>query len=157
VGRNPRSRLWRSRLIAVDTNILVYAYRKESPFHGVANNVMRKLAEGHVNWCIAWPSVHEFIGVVTNPKIFKSDTRLEEAFEQLEAWSSSGRLHFLAETNTHLGVLQTLAAIGNVRGAQIHDARIAAICLQHGVTELWTADRDFSRFPKLKTRNPLVG
>jgi predicted nucleic acid-binding protein len=41
-------------------------------------------------------------------------------------------------------------------GAQVHDARIAALCLHHGVTELWTADRDFGRFPELRTRNPLI-
>lgn len=42
------------------------------------------------------------------------------------------------------------------RGALIHDARIAACCLTGGVGELWTVDRDFSRFPALKTRNPLI-
>jgi uncharacterized protein len=52
--------------------------------------------------------------------------------------------------------LKEIATQGQIRGGQIHDARIAAICLQHGVSELWTADRDFSRFPQLKTRNPLV-
>ena len=144
-------------MIAVDTNILVYAYRSESPFHSAAKNKMRVLAEGSGIWAIAWPSVHEFISVVTNPKIFKIDNSFELAFAQLLAWHSSGRHQFLAETSMHLHVLQTLAAAGKVKGAKIHDARIAAICLQHGVSELWTADRDFSRFPKLKTRNPLVG
>ena len=43
-----------------------------------------------------------------------------------------------------------------ISGAAIHDARIAAICLDHGVDELWTCDRDFSRFPDLRTRNPLI-
>ena len=49
-----------------------------------------------------------------------------------------------------------LAAHAKLSGPRIHDARIAALCLNHGVRELWTADRDFSMFPKLKTRNPLV-
>lgn len=144
-------------MIVVDTNILVYAYRNESPFHVIASALIRKLAEGSSNWGITWPSVHEFIGVVTNSKIFKTDTGPELAFQQLSAWHSSGRHQFLGETSEHLDVFQALATAGNIKGAQIHDARIAAICLQHGVTELWTADRDFSRFPKLKTRNPLVG
>lgn len=38
-----------------------------------------------------------------------------------------------------------------------HDARVAALCLRHGVRELRTADRDFSLFPALRVRNPLVG
>jgi predicted nucleic acid-binding protein len=53
-------------------------------------------------------------------------------------------------------VLARLLANGQVTGARVHDARIAALCLAHGVSELWSADRDFTRFPELKTRNPLV-
>jgi predicted nucleic acid-binding protein len=41
-------------------------------------------------------------------------------------------------------------------GPRIHDAHIAALCIQHSVDELWTADRDFSRFSALNTRNPLL-
>jgi predicted nucleic acid-binding protein len=52
--------------------------------------------------------------------------------------------------------LRRLLAAGRISGPRVYDARIAAICLQHGVRELWTADRDFSRFPQLKTVNPLI-
>ena len=51
---------------------------------------------------------------------------------------------------------RSLIITGNIAGARIHDARIAAVCLTHGVTELWTADRDFSRFLPLRTHNPLL-
>jgi hypothetical protein len=43
-----------------------------------------------------------------------------------------------------------------VQGGAVHDARVAALCLRHGVRTLFTADRDFSRFPTLKVKNPLV-
>jgi uncharacterized protein len=49
-----------------------------------------------------------------------------------------------------------LLTAGKIAGAQVHDARIATLCLQHGVRELWSADRDFSRYPALKVVNPLV-
>jgi uncharacterized protein len=42
-----------------------------------------------------------------------------------------------------------------VAGPKIHDARIAAVCLQNGIGELWTIDRDFSRYTGLKVWNPL--
>lgn len=42
-----------------------------------------------------------------------------------------------------------------LKGPMIHDARIAAICLSHGVKKLWTCDRDFARFPSLRHENPL--
>jgi predicted nucleic acid-binding protein len=78
-------------MIALDTNILVYAHRRDSRWHEAASRVVRELAEGRVT------------------------------------------------------------------GPRIHDARIAALCLHHGVRELSSADRDFSRFPRLATRNPLLG
>jgi uncharacterized protein len=62
----------------------------------------------------------------------------------------------LSETAGYWPVLQRLLLSGQITGAKVHDARIAALCLSHGVSELWSADRDFSRFPDLKTRNPLV-
>ena len=52
--------------------------------------------------------------------------------------------------------LADLLADGKIVGPSVHDARIAALCLAHGVRELWTADRDFSRYPALRTINPLV-
>ncbi|MEK6245650.1 MAG: hypothetical protein AABM33_14270 [Pseudomonadota bacterium] len=52
--------------------------------------------------------------------------------------------------------VQDVAVRGRIEGGAIHDARIAALCLHHGVKELWTVDRDFSRFPALRVRNPLV-
>jgi predicted nucleic acid-binding protein len=73
------------------------------------------------------------------------------------AWRSTPSLRFLGEGSRHIELLIELAVEGRAAGAKIHDARIAAICLEHGVSELWTADRDFGRFPSLKTRNPLVG
>jgi uncharacterized protein len=46
---------------------------------------------------------------------------------------------------------------GRVTGPRVHYARIAALCVYHGVTELWSADRDFGRFGDVKVRNPLIG
>ena len=62
----------------------------------------------------------------------------------------------MGERDDHLVELRNLAVGSKSSGAQIHDARIAAICLQHGVSELWSADRDFQKYPKLRMVNPLV-
>ena len=69
---------------------------------------------------------------------------------------ASSSLHILSESPGYFEKLRDLALTARLSGPRIHDARIAALCLHHGVRELWTADRDFSAFPKLKTRNPLV-
>jgi len=144
-------------VIAVDTNILVYADRADSPFHDRARSVLESLAAGPKSWVIPWPCVHEFFAVVTHPRIYKTATPAGTAFEQLRALQSLANLAFIAEEEEHLVHLESLALAAKLQGGAIHDARIAAICLSHGVAELWSADRDFSRFPALAVRNPLVG
>ena len=143
-------------MIAVDTNILVYSHRSEVTRHNAAFACVKSLAEGRARWAIPWPCIHEFISVVTNRKIHALPTPLKLAFEQIGYWIDAGNLVLLHEGSNHLSFLEKLAGPAGLAGATIHDARIAAICLQHGVSELWTADRDFSLFPALKTRNPLV-
>lgn len=143
-------------MIAVDTNLLVYAHREESPWHAAAFERLGALAEGRAQWAIPWPCVHEFLGVVTHPRIYAPPTPLEAALDQIDAWSESPSLVLLAEGEGYWPIFRQLAATGRIRGPAVHDARIAALCRLHGVRELWTADRDFGRFPGLAVRNPLV-
>ena len=143
-------------MIAVDTNILVNFHRRDYPFHKQALNVITELAEGSAPWAIPWPCIHEMIAVITHSKIFKIPTSIENAFLLVEALMESPSLVMLAESDLHLSTLKLLATKGKINGPMVHDARIAAICLDNGVKMLYTADRDFSRFTQLKTRNPLV-
>jgi toxin-antitoxin system PIN domain toxin len=144
-------------VIAVDTNILVAAHRGDSPWHGAAAACLRELAEGAAAWALPWPCVHEFLAIATHPRIYRPPTSLEGAAGQVDAWLESPSLVLLGEAPDHWSALRTLLLAGKVVGPQVHDARIAAICLVHGVRELWTADRDFSRFAGVRTRNPLIG
>ncbi len=143
-------------MIAVDTNILVYAHRRESRHHAASGEAIRALAEGHAPWAIPWPCLYEFFSVVTNPRIWKeAASSPDEAWHQIEAWAASPSLSLLGETDDFLAVVQGFVLRPRVRGAIVHDARVAAICIAHGAEELLTADRDFSLFPEIKTRNPL--
>lgn len=142
-------------MIAVDTNILVYAHRADAPFHDSANRVVRELVEGTSSWAIPWPCVHEFLAKVTHARIFKNPTPLARAMEQVAEWLRSPATRTIGEPEGYFAVLSKTALDSQVTGAKIHDARIAALCVAHGVDELWSADRDFSRFPKLAVRNPL--
>jgi hypothetical protein len=142
-------------MIAVDTNILVYAHRRDAPFHAAAKRCVTMLAEGRAAWAIPWPCVHEFIGSVTRPRVFDPPTPLDAALAQVEVWLASPSLVLLAEAPGYWSELRTNLAAGRVVGPLVHDARIAALCHNHGVRELWTADRDFSRFDVV-VRNPLV-
>ncbi len=143
-------------MIAVDTNILVYAHRKDSAWHEKAARVMQQLAEGRANWALPWPCVHEFLAIVTHAKIYTPPSTIAQALDQVEAWLQSPGIVMLAEGEAHWDTLRATLANSRMRGPQVHDARVAALCLQHGITDLWTADRDFGRITGLRTRNPLL-
>lgn len=143
-------------MIAVDTNILVYSVREDSPWHKTALAAIRRLAEGPAPWAIPWPCIHEFLAVVTHPRIYKPPTALEDAVLQVEYWMESPMLRCLGEGPGYWQHLKTLLASGKGAGPLVHDARVAAICRANGVEELWSADRDYSRFPGVAVRNPLL-
>lgn len=143
-------------MIALDTNLLVHAHRADASLHAKAKEAVRQLAESPVPWGICYHSLIEFYAVSTQSMIWETASTTAEAFDQIEAWKESPSLRILCDSEASLEKLKLLSVGGNVRGSVIHDARIAACCLSHGVNELWTVDRDFSRFADLKTRNPLA-
>ena len=143
-------------MIAVDTNLLVFAHRRDAEFHKSAFDRVRSIAEGTEAWAIPWPCVHEFLAIVTHPRIFEPPSSVQRALSQVDAWLESPTLVLLSERFDHWEHLRGLLSSGNVQGPRVHDARVAALCRHHGVDELWTADRDFGRFRGLRARNPLV-
>jgi toxin-antitoxin system PIN domain toxin len=143
-------------VIAVDTNVLVYAHREDSEWHAPAYACLETLAEGKGAWAIPWPCVHEFFSIVTHPRIYDPPTPVSGALEQIDAWLETPGLVLLSESGGYWPELRGLLEAGQVAGGRVHDARVAALCQLHGVRELWTADRDFSRFSGLALRNPLI-
>jgi toxin-antitoxin system PIN domain toxin len=144
-------------VIAVDSNILVYAHRRDSEFNAAAASVLHELAESPAQWALPWPCVHEFYSIVTHPRIFDPPSTPEQAAEQISAWLESPSVVPISEGESYWRILVGMVTAAKIAGPLIHDARIAALCLSHGIRELWTADRDFSRFPRLKATNPLIG
>lgn len=143
-------------MIAVDTNVLVYAHRRDSTFHPPASARLRELAEAKASWALPWPCVHEFLAIVTHPRIYDPPSPLESAADQVAAWLESPTVVLLSEGDGHWTRLHQSLRESRVTGPAVHDARIVGVCQAHGVEELWTVDRDFGRFPALKTRNPLT-
>ena len=144
-------------MIAVDTNLLVYAHRRESRHHEAASSLLRGLAEGNDAWAIPWPCCYEFLSVVTNPRIWRDNaTSPEQSWRQLAGWTDSPSVRLIGETDDYLDILENFVRRPRVIGGVVHDARIAAICVAHGAEALLTRDRDFSLFPELKTRDPIA-
>lgn len=142
---------------AVDSNILIYADREETPQHPTAVEVIRGLATGVEPWAIPWPCIYEYLRVVTHPRVFHPPTPIHEAWGSVESLLASPSIIAVAEGERHREVLGELLRNLPVTGNLLHDAHIAALLIEHGVDEILTADEDFRRFPRLKVTNPFRG
>lgn len=143
-------------MIAVDTNMLMYAHHQAHGKMAQARALLGGLMAQTNPWAIPWPCIHEFFAVMTNPRVAAIAVPTTTVIAQIDALMDVPNLRLIGESTVHWATLRSLITTGSVQGGMVHDARIAAICLQHGVRELWTADRDFRRFPKLQCRNPLL-
>ncbi len=143
-------------MIALDTNLLVHAHQREASLHGPASALVRTCAESRVPWGICVHTLVEFYAVATQPRLWRAPSTPAQAWDQIASWRESPSLRLLGDLPGLVELLAELSQSAQVHGGMIHDARIAAMCLLHGVDELWTIDRDFGRFPRLRTRNPLM-
>ena len=139
---------------ALDTNILIYAEDRASPRRETALDLLQSLANGPAPWAIPWPCIYEFLRVATHPRALRSPLPMSIAQSDLRAITASPSLLLLTETERHLDVLEQVLRGSGATGSLLHDAHIAALCIEHGVSELVTADRDFRRFRGLRIRDP---
>jgi toxin-antitoxin system PIN domain toxin len=143
-------------VIAVDTNFLVYARRSEAIHHAEAKRLLAELSEGLRPWAIPWPCVYEFVRVVTHTRLFKPPTQLVMALEDLDQLFDSPAITLLGEGPGHRAHLRNMVTAGRATGNIAHDAHIAALLREHAVSEFWTTDKDFHRFPGIAVRNPFT-
>jgi toxin-antitoxin system PIN domain toxin len=141
---------------AIDTNILVYAEIISSPFHNIARRILTKIAEDSVPWAIPWPCIYEFLRVVTHLRVYHPPFPIRVVLKDLRRILASPTLMLLHETPNHAEVMMSVIEEAGISGNLMHDAHIAALCIEHGIRELVTGDRDFSRFSSLSVINPFA-
>ncbi|MCX6592923.1 MAG: PIN domain-containing protein [Acidobacteria bacterium] len=144
-------------MIALDTSILVYARRAESPHHLEAKTLVEQLANGSRSWALPWPCVYEFLKVVTHRAVFKIPTPLPRALSDLAMLLSSPSVSLLGQGPAHWDTLSAVLGRSESTGSQIYDGSIAALCLEHGVDEIWTVNtKHFQKFTSLRCHNPFA-
>jgi uncharacterized protein len=138
-------------LIAVDTNVLVYAHREELPQHDRARRRLTALAEGAARWAIPVFCLGEFVRVMTHPRLFDPPYSAAEGCEALSRMLDSPSLTILMPGERFWTLLDQAIREADAIGNLAFDAQIAALCLEAGVSALLTEDRDFDRFKGLRT------
>ncbi|MGH3979007.1 MAG: TA system VapC family ribonuclease toxin [Pseudonocardiaceae bacterium] len=136
-------------MIAVDTNILIYANRAELPLHSVARNRLTELAEGSAPWALPVVVAWGFVRIVTQP-IFDPPTPMGQAIEFLDRLLASPVVRVLGPGARHWELLRTVLDEAQARGGLVTDAVIVALCKEHGVDTVLSNDRDFHRFPNVR-------
>lgn len=139
---------------AVDTNILVYAHRKDVPQNPIAVEVLKSLIDSSSAWFIAWPSVYEFLRLVTHPKIFVDPTPRKTALKVIESLVRDGGAHLIGHGAAHLEKLLELSEEVHASGNLWFDVQIAGVLEEHGIKEIVTNDGDFLRFKRFTVINP---
>ena len=142
-------------MIACDTNLLLYAYNAVDPRHTLARNRLKAALTGNEQVGLAWPVISGFLRLSTNSRAFLQPFEMSEAVAIVTRWLKQPNLILLEPTNRHWSILSQLLLSGQVRGDKTTDAEIAALAMEHGAV-LHTANRDFARFPGLRTFNPLA-
>jgi toxin-antitoxin system PIN domain toxin len=143
-------------MVAIDTNILVAAHRRGAPHHEEALALLKSLAEDDVPFALFWPSLYEFLRVVTHHRVFDPPSTPREALEALEDFLAPPAVRVLSETPAHLALVRRVISEAGVTGNLVHDGHLVALALEHGAHEILTLDADFRRFPHISSRNPFA-
>ena len=139
----------------IDANILLYAEDSKSPHHSKARQWWDDQLFGASTVCLCWTVINAFIRIGTNPRVFKRPLSIDEASNRVQEWFNQPPTRVIVPTEQHWSLMRKLLVDGKATANLVTDAHLAALAIEHGC-ELHSTDSDFSRFPKLKWKNPLV-
>lgn len=142
-------------MILVDANVLIYAYDLGSPRHADAAAWLERTLSSDEDIRFPLTTLLAFMRITTNPGVFERPLTASRAIDIVRSWLARPNVAIANPTDRHWEVLEATATAGQARGPLLMDAHVAALASEHGAT-LATTDRDFARFPRLKTVDPLV-
>ncbi len=142
-------------MIAIDTNLLVYAHRATVAEHRRARRAIESAANDPRGWGISQPVVAEFWAVVTHAAASGRPSRPAEAAAFVRALVIEGGAQLWSAGPGFPERLIALATDRNVQGPRIFDLQIALTAFDNGATELWTRDHAFVTVPGLQIVDPL--
>jgi toxin-antitoxin system PIN domain toxin len=145
-------------VLAVDTNVLVYAADEDSPYHATCRTWLERQRRLPDAWYVTWGIVYEFLRVTTHPRVMRRPWNAAGAWGFIARLLASPGLEVLVATPRHAAVAeQVFGELPDLSGNLLHDAHTAILLREHGVKQICTRDTDFARFPFLDVIDPLRG
>lgn len=143
-------------MLAVDTNVLVYAADVDSQFHAPCRGWLERQRARTDAWYTSWAILYEFLRVTTHPRVMRRPWKVPAAWEFVAALLASPGLAILRPTERHADVAeQVIAELPHIAGNLLHDAHTAILMREHGISRICTRDTDFNQFPFVEVIDPL--
>lgn len=140
-------------MIVVDANVLLYAYDAGDPRHLRAASWLEGVFGGSDDIGLPLTTVLAFVRITTDPRVYETPRDPKEAISLVESWLGRSNVQLIGPTERHWKTLDRLVTAGKARGSLVMDAHVAALAVERGAP-LATTDRDFARFPDLRTIDP---
>lgn len=138
----------------IDTNVLVYASDESSAFHDRASALLQTIAAGPDLVYLFWPVVLSYLRISTHPAIFKAPLSPVDAMTNIDSLVSRPHVRTRGEADGFWDAYRRVGAETLVRGNLVPDAHVVALMREHSVTTIWSHDRDFRKFPRIRVRDP---
>jgi toxin-antitoxin system PIN domain toxin len=144
-------------VLAVDTNVLIYAADAASPFHSRCRAWLERQRSQSGAWYTTWPILYEFLRVTTHPRVMRQPWSAHQAWDFVTALLASPGLSVLVATERHRDVVdEVLAELPHLAGNLLHDTHTAVLMREHGIRRVCTRDTDFNQFPFLEVVDPVL-
>lgn len=140
----------------IDANVLLYAYHPRAVQHDRCRAWVEAEFSAGAAVRLPWATIVAFLRISTNPRVFERPLTTLEAEAAVSSWLALPSVAPVDPGERYWDILRDLLHRAQVTGPLVTDAALAALAIEHGAT-LCTTDRDFSRFPGLRTFNPLEG
>ena len=141
-------------MIVVDANLLIYSYDTDSAHHEKSRAWVEKIFSDVEPVGLPWQTVCAFLRVITNRRLPGSRLTVEQAALIVDEWLEQPNVRIIVAGDEHWPLFKRMIVEGRASGPLISDAELVALTVEYGGV-LYTADRDFARFPALRWKNPL--
>lgn len=138
----------------LDVNILVYAADEASGRHQRARALLDHVVTSPSITYLFWPVLLGYMRIVTHPAIVETPLSPEAAMADIDGLIARPQIAVPGEGDRFWRSFKSVAHAVQPRGALVPDAHLVALMQEHGVTQIWSNDRDFRKFDGISARNP---